>query len=185
MKSYDECDGLDLAALVAGGKASSGELLDEAIRRTRAVQDLHNPISQWHEEHARATIDAGLPDGPFRGVPFLLKDLTALKGTPTWAGSRLAQKLPPAAIDATLVERYKRAGLVIFGKTTTPELGLAPSTETTLTGSTAIRGTRRAPRGDRRAAPRWWWRRARSRSRTRPMGAGRSASPPPAAACSA
>jgi amidase len=136
MKSYEDCDGLDLAALVAGKKASPRELLDEAIRRARAVQERLNPISQWHEEHARAAIDAGLPDGPFHGVPFLLKDLTALKGTPTWAGSRLAQKLPPAAIDATLVERYKRAGLVIFGKTTTPELGLAPSTETTLTGST-------------------------------------------------
>jgi len=136
MKSYDECDGLDLAGLVASGKASPRELLDEAIRRARAVQERLNPISQWHEEHARAAIDAGLPDGPFRAVPLLLKDLTALKGTPTWSGSRLGQKQPAAAIDATLVERYKRAGLVIFGKTTTPELGIAPSTETTLTGST-------------------------------------------------
>jgi len=136
MKSYDECDGLDLAGLVASGKASPRELLDEAIRRARAVQERLNPISQWHEEHARAAIDAGLPDGPFRAVPLLLKDLTALKGTPTWSGSRLGQKQQPAAIDATLVERYKRAGLVIFGKTTTPELGIAPSTETTLTGST-------------------------------------------------
>jgi len=136
MKSYDECDGLDLAALVTSGKASPSELLDEALKRARAVQEQLNPISQWHEEHARAAIDAGLPQGPFRGVPFLVKDLTALAGTPTWAGSRLAQKLPPAAADSTLVERYKRAGLVIFGKTTTPEFGLAPSTETTLTGST-------------------------------------------------
>ncbi|MFO1080053.1 MAG: amidase [Reyranellaceae bacterium] len=136
MKSYDDCDGLDLAALVASGQASPRELLDEAVARARAVQDRLNPISQLFPERARAAIDAGLPDGPFRGVPFLLKEITALAGTPTWAGSRLLREAPPVAEDSTLVERYKRAGLAIFGKTTTPEFGIAPSTETSLTGIT-------------------------------------------------
>jgi Asp-tRNA(Asn)/Glu-tRNA(Gln) amidotransferase A subunit family amidase len=136
VKSYDECDGLDLAALVASRQASPRELLDEALWRARAVQASLNPLSQLFPERAWAAIDRGLPDGPFRGVPFLLKDVASLAGTPSWAGSRLAARLPPSPASSVLVERYERAGLVIFGKTTTPELGIAASTETTLTGIT-------------------------------------------------
>jgi amidase len=136
MKAYEDCDALDLAGLVAAGKASPAELLDEAVQRARSVEHSLNPISQLFPERARAAIDAGLPAGPFYGVPFLLKDIVAMAGTPTWSGSRLAAMLPPAELDATIVERFKRAGLVIFGKTTTPELGIAASTETSLTGTT-------------------------------------------------
>jgi amidase len=136
MKSYDECDGLDLAALVSSGRASPRELLAEAVSRARIAQHNLNPISQLFPERAEAAISAGLSDGPFRGVPFLLKDTVELVGTPTWLGSRLAARLPRSAISSTLVDRYERAGLVIFGKTTTPELGIAASTETSLTGTT-------------------------------------------------
>jgi amidase len=136
MKSYEECDGLELAALVGSRQASPQELLDEALRRAREVQETLNPLSQLFPERAAGVIAHGLPNGPFRGVPFLLKDAAALAGTPSWAGSRLAARLPPSHTSSVLVERYERAGLVIFGKTTTPELGIAASTETTLTGTT-------------------------------------------------
>lgn len=136
MKSYDECDGIDLAALVAARAASPSELLDEAVARARSVQEPLNTISQFLVDRAREEIDRGLPAGPFHGVPFLLKDIVPLAGTPTWSGSRLASKAPPAETSSTLVERFQRAGLVIFAKTTTPELGIAASTETSLTGTT-------------------------------------------------
>ena len=136
MKSYDACDGMDLAALVASRQASPAELLDEAASRARAVQPTLNTISQFLVERAEAEIAAGLPDGPFRGVPFLLKDIVPMAGTPTWSGSRLAAKAPPAESSSTIVERFECAGLVIFAKTTTPELGIAASTETSLTGTT-------------------------------------------------
>ncbi|MBV8407469.1 MAG: amidase [Alphaproteobacteria bacterium] len=136
MSSYEDRDGLALADLVATRKASPRELLDEAVARARAVQPRLNPISQLFPERAEAAIAEGLPHGPFHGVPFLLKEIVPLAGTPTWAGSRLLRNTPPAEQDATLVERYKRAGLAIFGKTTTPEFGMAASTETSLTGIT-------------------------------------------------
>ena len=69
-------------------------------------------------------------------MPFLLKSLSAnLAGTPATLGSRLFADFVPIR-DSTLVERYKRAGLVIFGVTTTPEMGLSASTETSLSGTT-------------------------------------------------
>jgi amidase len=136
MNSYDAYDGLALAALVASAQASPTELLDEALARARASQGMFNYLSQLFPELARSTIAAGLPRGPFHGVPFLLKDIVDMAGTPTWCGSRLALEAPPAMFDSTLVARYRRAGLVIFGKTTTPEFGIAASTETSLTGTT-------------------------------------------------
>lgn len=136
MNPYDACDGLGLAALVAATKASPEELLDEALARARVTQGMFNCLSQLFPEKARAAIVAGLPGGLFRGVPFLLKDILDMAGTPTWSGSRLARDTPPAIHDSTLVARFRRAGLVIFGKTTTPELGIAASTETSLTGTT-------------------------------------------------
>ena len=136
MKAYEDCDALDLARLVAARHASPAELLHDAVARARSVEASLNPFSQLFAERAEEAIRRGLPGGPFRGVPFLIKDVVALAGTPTLAGSRLAAGLPPETADATIVERYRAAGLVIFGKTATPELGIAASTETSLTGTT-------------------------------------------------
>jgi len=136
MKNYEDCDALDLAALVASGRASARELLQEAVGRARSWQAALNPISQWCIEQAEESIAHGLPKGPFSGVPFLVKDVVALAGVATWSGSRLAARLPAGNIESTIVERYRKAGLVIFAKTTTPELGIAASTETSLTGTT-------------------------------------------------
>ncbi|HSW32008.1 MAG TPA: amidase, partial [Steroidobacteraceae bacterium] len=131
---YVDCDALDLAELVRGGQASPAELLDEALARTATVNPQINAVIHLMEARARDAIAAGLPDGPFRGVPFLIKDLmTAYAGEPMRNGSRLFKDFVPPE-DEELTRRYRQAGLVIFGKTSTPELGLTNVTEPELFG---------------------------------------------------
>ncbi len=136
VEEYEKQDGLGLAALVSSGEVSAEEVLETAIARADSLDPAVNALSQKLYDHGRKAIEAGLPDGPFRGVPFLLKDLGALlNGEITTQGSRLFKEFR-AEKDSTLVGRYKQAGFVIFGKTTTPEFGFATSTETSLTGDT-------------------------------------------------
>ena len=131
---YDAYDGLGLAALVRGGEVGANELLDEALARLEALNPQLNAVTSRFEDRARAAIEADLPDGPFHGVPFLLKDLGAeMRDTPLTNGSRLYEDFI-CDFDSTLVARYKRAGLVIFGRTTSPELGLSYATEPLLHG---------------------------------------------------
>lgn len=137
MKDYETFDATALADLVARGDASPQELLTAAIDRAEARDPAINALSQKLYDHGKKAIDKGLPQGPFRGVPFLLKDASGeLKGHVTTNGARLMAKGAAASADSTLVARYKAAGLVIFGRTTTPEFSLAASTETSLTGAT-------------------------------------------------
>ena len=111
---YDKYDALGLAALIAGKKISPAELLDAVRRRVESVNPKINGFSQLFFDKAEEQIKKGLPDGPFRGVPFALKDLGQyLTGTVTSAGSRV-WKNSVAGYDSTLVQRYKKAGLVIF-----------------------------------------------------------------------
>lgn len=129
-------DGLGLAQLIRDGQLSATEALDIAIARAEALNPALNAIIRPMYDEARATLAAGVPDGPFAGVPFLIKDLLSdYKGVPTTCGSRLMQDFVPQW-DSELVARYKRAGLVIFGKTNTPEFGLTPFTEPELHGPT-------------------------------------------------
>jgi Asp-tRNA(Asn)/Glu-tRNA(Gln) amidotransferase A subunit family amidase len=133
---YREYDGLGLAALLRERAVSPRELLETAIEWTERVNPSINALSQKLYDHGREALKASLPDGPFSGVPFLLKDIGAgLAGTVTTQGSRFFADVR-ATSDSTLTERYKRAGFVIFGKTTTPELALAPSTEGSFSGAT-------------------------------------------------
>jgi amidase len=134
IREYGEFDALGLAELVRSGQVSPSELLDEALARTAAVNPRINAVVHLMEARARSAIAAGLPDGPFRGVPFLVKDLmTAVAGEPMTWGSRLFRDYVPAE-DEELTRRYRRAGLVIFGKTNTPELGVSNVTEPELFG---------------------------------------------------
>jgi amidase len=136
IREYGEFDALGLAELVRSGQVSPAELLDEALARTAAINPQINAVIHLMERRARDEIAAGLPDGPFRGVPFLIKDLmTAYAGEPMRRGSRLFREYVPAE-DEELTRRYRRAGLVIFGKTNTPELGLTNVTEPELFGPT-------------------------------------------------
>ena len=133
---FDRYDGLELAALVRRREVSAKELLDAAIARVEARNPVINAIVTRMDDPARAAIAAGLPDGPFTGVPYLLKDLGALyTGVPTSFGSALFDG-HVADHDSEITARLKRAGLVIFGKTNTPEMGLAPSTEPRRFGAT-------------------------------------------------
>lgn len=134
MTDFDDHDALGLAALVASGEVSPDELLDAALERVAARNPALNAVVLLQEEEARRAIRNGLPRGPFRGVPFLLKDLGAeAVGFPSHSGSRLFAN-ETADTDATLVARLRAAGLVIFGRTTAPECGIGPATEAAVYG---------------------------------------------------
>ena len=136
-ETYRRYDGLALAELVRRGEVSAAELLDAAIEAAERINPTINALSQKLYDEARAALAHVNKNATFAGLPFLLKDVSiAMKGTRTLQGSRLFVDAPPAEIDSTLTERFRRAGVVIFGKSTTPELGMSPSTETSLTGAT-------------------------------------------------
>jgi len=133
---YARYDGLGLAELVRRREVSPAELLEAAIARMDRTHADINAVVCRLDEPARASITAGLPAGPFTGVPYLLKDLGAhYQGVVTSFGGTLFKDFV-VDHDSELTVRLKRAGLVIVGKTNTPELGLASSTEPRLFGPT-------------------------------------------------
>lgn len=136
LEDYMAEDAVGLAALVARGEVTPKELLTAAVARAEAVNPKINAITVWDLEAAEAQLAEGLPQGPFTGVPFLLKDLFAfLAGTRLTNGSRLFEGFVCAS-DNTYVARCKAAGLVIFGKTNSPEFGLNATTEPLANGPT-------------------------------------------------
>jgi len=124
-------DALGHAELVRRGKASPVELVNAAIARIEKVNPQLNAVITPLFEKARQQAAGPLPDGPFRGVPFLLKDLDALSaGDPYHAGSQFLRDLRWVPDhDTYLVAKLRAAGFVILGKTNTPELGLNVTTE--------------------------------------------------------
>jgi amidase len=136
MDELDRFDALGLAELVRKGEVTGEALLARAIARVEAVNPKLNAVVLKHYDLARRQLAERPPQGPFAGVPFLLKDLnTALAGTVTTDGSRAFADWTASA-DSTLPRRAKAAGLTIFGKTASPEFGLAVSTESALWGQT-------------------------------------------------
>ena len=134
---YEQYDALGLADLVRRSKVAPADLLDAAIERVEARNPRVNAVTMKLYDHGRRAIADGLPDGPFRGVPFLVKDLgAALAGVPVTRGSRFFADSPPAAEDSEHVRRLKAGGLVIFGRTNTCELGLSLTCEPVLHGPT-------------------------------------------------
>ena len=135
LEEYASFDATGLAGLVARGEVSPEELLDVALEAIGSANDRLNAVVSLTEDRARRSLETGIPDGPFRGVPFLVKDLgTSVEGTLTTNGCRLFAAGPAAARDSDLVTRFRRAGLVLMGRTNTPEFGLAPATESVLFG---------------------------------------------------
>lgn len=133
---YDCYDALGLAELVRSGQVTPLELVEEAIGRIEQANPTLNAVVCKLYDQARAAAQGSLPDGPFRGVPFLAKDLGAtVAGAPHTGGTRLLQQWTPP-VDGELVRRWKTAGLIILGKTNTPELGITPYTEPELYGPT-------------------------------------------------
>ena len=145
-KEYGAYDGLGLAGLIRSGQVSAEDVLAEAIARVEAHNPSLNAVVTKMYDQARKQLagaghgspgssatrhtDASAPaDAPFAGVPFLVKDLlSTVAGVPTSAGNRLLRNIP-AGEDSEMVRRWKKAGLIILGKTNTPEFGLTPYTE--------------------------------------------------------
>jgi len=128
-------DGLAVADLIRRKEISQREAVEAAIHRIEAVNPRLNAVVHRTFDRALSTASGELPDGPFRGVPFLLKDLLSwYEGEPVTSGSRLFQHWK-APFDSEMVRRYKRAGLIVVGKTNTPEFGLVPFTESELLGT--------------------------------------------------
>jgi amidase/6-aminohexanoate-cyclic-dimer hydrolase len=134
-REYGSYDGIGLAELVRKKQVSARELLDEAIARTAKVDPQINAVVVKHYDYAERQIDKGLPDGPFTGVPFLLKDLDLLQGTRTTFGASIF-KDNVADHTGTLAQRFLNSGVTIFGKSASPEFGLMPTTEPRLHGPT-------------------------------------------------
>lgn len=132
--AYDEHDATGLAALVAKGEVSAEELLDEALRRADAAQERYNCITLPQPETARRLIADGLPDGPLRGVPFILKDLGAgAVDFPSNSGSKATANVA-ATFDSNFYARLRDAGLVTFARAPSPEFGVGPATEAAVYG---------------------------------------------------
>jgi Asp-tRNA(Asn)/Glu-tRNA(Gln) amidotransferase A subunit family amidase len=133
---YDRYDAVGLAELVRRREVTPDELLNAAIARAETSNPAVNAICLPMYEEAKAALAGGLHEGPFTGVPFLLKDLYAMvAGAPLTNGSALFADFVPDR-DSELVVRYRRAGLVVFGRTSSPELGLCYTTEPRLYGPT-------------------------------------------------
>ncbi len=134
-REYLEQDGLGLAGLIRRKEISPREVLEAAIERIEALNPRLNAVVHKMYEEAEKALE-NLPQGPFAGVPFLLKDLEeAYRGHPLTAGSRAYRDYIPD-YDSETVRRYKAAGFLILGKTNTPELGLLAYTEPRLFGPT-------------------------------------------------
>jgi amidase len=131
-------DAVEQAALVKAGQVTAPELLDAAIERIETLDPAVNAVVMRWFDHARRTAADGLPDGVFRGVPFLLKDWMAVyAGQPLANGNRrLKEAARPAAADSLLVSRFRAAGLVIAGRTNTPEFASQATTEPQAWGAT-------------------------------------------------
>ena len=133
---YDRYDGLGLAELVKRRDVSPRELVTTAIERIATLNPKLNAVIHTLYDDALAAADAPLGDGPFAGVPFLIKDLLSwYSGAPIRSGSRILEGFV-APHDSEIVRRYRRSGVIILGKTNTPEFGLTPFTEPELFGPT-------------------------------------------------
>ena len=134
---YEKYDGLGLAGLVRRKEVSAVELLEAAIERVEKRNPAINAVTMKLYDYGRQAIVAGLPEGPFSGVPYLMKDLTSpIEGVRMTRGSKFFADTPPSGADSEHVKRLKKAGLVIFGRTNTCELGLSLTCEPQLHGAT-------------------------------------------------
>ena len=137
MMNMDELisyDATGLATLVRQKQIKAVELVDASIERIERFNPTLNAVVTPMFEQARKAAAGKLIDGPFSGVPFLLKDLGApCVGVKMTMGSAFMRDFVPDH-DNELVARLKRAGLIIIGKTNTPELGILPTTEPSLFG---------------------------------------------------
>ena len=129
-------DAIGLSELISKGEITPTELLETTIQRIEKVNPKLNAVITPMYDLARKTIKEPLPEGPFTGVPFLLKDiLEEFAGVPLTMGSKAYKNYVPTQ-DSEMVVRFKKSGVVILAKTNTPEFGLMGFTEPELHGPT-------------------------------------------------
>jgi len=127
-------DATELAGLIARREVSPDEALTAALAAMEALNPALNAVVLPQEAAARAAIARGLPRGPFRGVPFLIKDLGCeAVDFPSHNGSRLLRHTT-YAVNSAIFERIAATGVVTFGRTTSPEGGIGPATESAVYG---------------------------------------------------
>ena len=127
------------AELVASGKVSPVEMVNASIERVERYDGALNALTyRWFEAARQLASSSDLPEGPFRGVPYLLKDLYAAEaGKPLSNGSKAYKAADYVSTeDSTLVARYKASGLISIGRSNSPEFGSVPVTEPEAWGPT-------------------------------------------------
>ena len=139
LSNYADLDATAMAELVRKGEVKAEELVEQAIAGIEKVNPKINAVvhKMFDKARAQAKSAASLPDGPFKGVPFVVKDLDGfLANEPYTQGSRMTAKFVPDH-DAEVVARMKKTGVVIVGKTNCPELGIKAVTDPELHGSSS------------------------------------------------
>ncbi len=135
--NYGDYDATALAGLVRGGEVSASEVIESAIECAEVANPALNFLAHEAYDAGRAAAaDPALPDGPLKGVPFLVKELAS-----SWAGQPFTNTLPylrdmVAPVDSEIMRRLKGAGVIPFGKATSPEQGWCLATESSLHGIT-------------------------------------------------
>lgn len=134
LHEYAQYDGLGLADLIRRREVKASELVELALTAIEQMNPDLNAVIGFIIEQSDQINENDLPDGPFRGVPFLIKDLVIhAAGVPTDSGCRLLENVV-YSYDTELMSRFKKAGLVTIGRTNTPEMGLNVTTEPLLHG---------------------------------------------------
>jgi amidase len=136
LAEYACYDGLGLAELIRKKDVTAREVVETAVAGVENINPKINAIIEVYDDRVKQAEQLLIPGNAFSGLPFFLKDLGAAEaGKRQEKGSRLAKDYI-AATDSYLTTRFKQAGTIILGRTTTPELGYAATTESILTGAT-------------------------------------------------
>ena len=136
MQDYSSYDAIGLAHLVRSGDVSAPELVEAAIAQVERLDGAINAVVYRDFDQARAVAARPLPDGPFTGVPFLVKDFgIGVAGWPCTSGSRFCADVVDAQ-DTGLTRRYREAGVVMLGRGASSEYGIVGNVETSLFGAT-------------------------------------------------
>lgn len=134
LERFGARDATDLAALIARGEVTAEEALESSITAAEAINPQINAVVLPQIDTAARNLKAGLPLGPFRGVPFLIKDLGCeAVDFPSHNGSRLLADTRYGQ-DSAIFDRIRATGVITWGRTTSPEGGIGAATEAAIYG---------------------------------------------------
>ena len=136
MQNYSSYDAIGLAELVRTGAVATTELVEAAIAQVERLDGAINAVVYRDFDRARVVAAGALPDGPFRGVPFLVKDFgIGVSDWPCTSGSRFCTGVVDQA-DTGLTRRYRESGVVLLGRGASSEYGIVGNVETMQFGPT-------------------------------------------------